>query len=81
LTLAQADLTAEDMAYLCDRNPRFHGLFWARTYIPTVDPVRLLTDPVDEVIVFSFGYMAEIRRQLDGYLQQGGRLVSLLEIL
>ena len=44
-----------------------------------VDP--LLDEHVDETIVFSFGYLNEIRTQLAAYEQGGGRFVSLLDLL
>jgi hypothetical protein len=46
-----------------------------------VAPDQLLTDPSDEAIVFSFGYMDEIRRHLAQYEARGGRLISLLELI
>jgi hypothetical protein len=81
MTLAMADFCRDDIAYLCDRNPSFHGLYTPRTHIPIVSPEQLLADPVDEVIIFSFGYLDEIKQQLAGYVKHVGRLVSLLDLL
>jgi len=81
MTLAMAGLTDRDIVFLCDCNTCFHGLYTPATHIPVVPPERLLEDPVDEVIVFSYGYLAEIREQLHLYAQRGGRFVSMLDLL
>jgi SAM-dependent methyltransferase len=80
MTLA-AMARPQDFAYVCDKNPGFHGLYTAGTHIPIHSPDRLLTDPVDEVIVFSFGYFNEIAEELKEFTDRGGRLTSLLDIL
>jgi hypothetical protein len=81
MTLAQAGLTASDIAYLCDQNAGFHGLYTPATHIPVVPPQRLRDDPVDEVIVFSYGYLSEIRAALADVEARGTRFVSMLELL
>jgi SAM-dependent methyltransferase len=80
-TLAMADLHASDIEYVCDQNPGFQGRFTPRSHVPVVAPERLLSDPADETIVFSFGYLEEIRQQLRAYEERGGRFVSLLDLL
>ncbi len=81
MALAMADLHDGDIAYLCDQNESFHNLLTPRSHIRVAAPDRLLTDPTDEAIVFSFGYMNEIRQQLKPYETGGGRLTSLLALL
>jgi SAM-dependent methyltransferase len=81
MALAMADLHDKDIAYVCDQNTSFHDLLTPRSHIPVVAPEQLLTDPSDEAIVFSFGYMDEIRRNLAQYEARGGRLISLLELI
>ncbi|MBK9128243.1 MAG: methyltransferase domain-containing protein [Phycisphaerales bacterium] len=81
MTLAQAGLTAADIAYLCDQNPCFHGLLTPATHVPVAPPQRLRDDPVDEVIVFSYGYLAEIRAALADVAARGTRFVSMLDLL
>jgi hypothetical protein len=76
-----AGLTADDIAYVCDQNASFHGLYMPLSHVLVVGPERLLSDGVDEVIVFSFGYFAEIQQQLAEFRRRGGKLVSLLDIL
>lgn len=42
---------------------------------------RVFSNPVDEVIVFSFGYMDEIRKALEPFVKKGGQITSLLDLL
>lgn len=81
MTLAMAELGPEDVAYLCDRNPHAHGLLAPKSHVPICAPTRLAEDPIDELIVFSYGYMKEIREQLATDLPQLPRLVSVLDLL
>jgi len=80
LTLVMAGFTPKDIEFVCDRNVSLHGLLTPGSRIPVVPPEHLLADPVEEVIVFSFGYMEEIKRALGEYLRRGGRLVSFLDL-
>ena len=81
MTLAMSGIGNEDMAYLCDMNSSIHGYYTPKSHLLLVSPQHLLEDWVDEVIVFSFGYMQEIATQLSEYTAQGGKLISLLELL
>ena len=81
MTLAMSGVGNEEMAYLCDMNSSIHGYYTPKSHLTLVGPQHLLEDWVDEVIVFSFGYMQEIATQLSEYTAQGGKLISLLELL
>ena len=81
MTLAMAGLDAASIVYLCDANPAIHGLYTPATHVPVVSPERLLEDSVDEVIVFSYGYLAEIRDQWRAFEARGGQFTSLLDVL
>lgn len=81
MTMAMAGLTSDDLEFVCDQNASFHGLRAPCSHVPVVSAEHLLDHPVDEVIVFSFGYMEEIREQLSHYLARGGTLTSLLDVL
>ena len=81
MMMAMADLTSTDIDYVCDSNPSVHGLISPRSHVPVVSPTRLLDDPVDEVIVFPFGYFDEIRTQNSQFEERGGRFVSLLDLM
>lgn len=86
MTLALAGLTACDIAYLCDANPALHDRYTPATHVPVVPPQHLIDDPVDEVIVFSYGYLDEIRAQWNSVApasrpEDGCRFTSLLDVL
>lgn len=81
MTLAMAALSSEEIAYVCDRNTNAHGLYTPYSHIPIVPPAHLKDDPVDEIIVFSFGYFDEIKEQIAGYIGPDCKLTSLLEVL
>ena len=81
LTIAQAGLSAHDIAYVCDGNPAAHGMLMPVSRVPVVAPETLTTDPVDEVIVFSYGYFDEIRASQRDVEARGTRFTSLLDLL
>ncbi len=81
MTLAMAGFSERDIAFLCDQNSGFHGRYTPATHIRVVPPERLMDEAVDEVIVFSYGYQAEIRERWKAYEARGGRFVSLLDVL
>lgn len=80
MTLA-ATATAEDYLYVCDQNQSFHGFLTPGAHIPVVPPEQVFADPPDELIVFSFGYLAEIRARYADFERSGGRITSLLDLL
>lgn len=80
MTLA-AMRSAGKLKYLCDGNPAFHGRQTPKTHIPIVSPEKLADDPVDVLLVFSFGYIDEIRAKVANFPHAPARIVSLLEIL
>jgi len=81
MTLAGMAAEPADFAYICDKNPGFHGYYTPGSHIPIHGPEHLLADPVDEVVVFSFGYFQEIHDELKDFRAHGGRLISLLDLL
>ncbi len=80
-TLSLSGLHGDDVAYVCDRNQELHGLVTPGSHVPVVSPGHLVTDPVDELVVCSFGYLDEIRAQNPEFVARGGRIVSLLDLL
>jgi SAM-dependent methyltransferase len=70
-----------DFAYVCDQNPSFHGYCTPGAHVPVVPPEHVLTDPVDELVVFSFGYFREVYDNMAEFRRRGGKLVSLLDLL
>jgi SAM-dependent methyltransferase len=80
MTLA-ASATDQDFLFVCDQNQAFHGMLTPGAHIPVAPPARINRAEVDEVIVFSFGYIDEIREQYANFLAQGGRITSLKDLL
>ena len=80
MTLAYTGLDADDVAYLVDRNPHAHGHLAPGSHVPVVVPEHLAANPVDHLVVFSYGYMDEIREQAH-QLGSDAQLVSVLDLL
>jgi SAM-dependent methyltransferase len=80
MTLSMTDVSNDEIAYLSDQNNEIHGYYTPKSHIPIVSPDYVLKNWVDELIVFSFGYMDEIANSLASYTAQGGQLTSLLEL-
>jgi len=80
MTLA-ALRSASKFKYLCDKNTAFHGRLAPKSRVPIVAPEHLSQNPVDVLLVFSFGYIDEIREQVAHLPNAPARIVSLLEIL
>lgn len=73
--------SASRIAYVCDANAGLHGLLAPRSGVPIVSINRLSEEPVDTLIVFSYGYMTEIREAVEQLPGAPQRIVSMLEIL
>jgi len=80
-TLALANLGADEIAFVSDANTSLHGLFLPRSHVPVRPPTAILEEPVDEVILFAYGYIDEIRTTLKPFTERGGQLTSLLDLL
>jgi SAM-dependent methyltransferase len=72
---------ASRLSYLVDKKPKRQGLVVPKTGIPLVDVEALRSDPVDEILVFSFGYMQEIQAEVGAMGYAPARFHSLLDIL
>jgi hypothetical protein len=81
MTLAMGGVGRDEIRYLCDQNSRFHGLLTPVTHIPVVPPEQVDMEPADELVVFSYAYLGEIRHRLAGFADRGGRFTSILDLL
>lgn len=81
ITLAMAGVSSSEMLYLCDQNSAFHGFFTPVTHIPIVKPDHVYLEPVSELVVFSYAYLDEIRKDLRQFIENGGILTSILELI
>lgn len=80
MTLA-AMSNASKLRYLVDKKPKRPGLVVPKSGIPLVSLDALKSDPVDEILVFSFGYMDEIQTELGALGYKPAQFHSLLDIL
>jgi hypothetical protein len=80
MTLA-AMSNASTLSYLVDKKPKRQGLVVPKTGIPLVDIDALRLDPVDEILVFSFGYMQEIQAEVGALGYIPSQFHSLLDVL
>ena len=80
-SLAMARLSAEHLEFVVDGNPNLRGCFTPVTGFRIEDPEAVSREAVDEVIVFNYGYIEEIRRTLSGFIADGGKVVSVIDLL
>jgi hypothetical protein len=80
MTLAAMN-NANKLRYLVDKKPKHTGLLVPKSGIPLVNIDHLRSDPVDEILVFSFGYMMEIQDEIGVLGYQPSQFHSLLDIL
>ena len=80
MTLAAMN-SASKFEYICDQNPSFHGKLTPKTHIPIVSPLELVSNPVDVLLVFSFGYIKEIREKVSTFPNAPREIISLLEVI
>ncbi len=73
--------SANKLSYVCDNNPSFHGFLTPKSDVVIRPPKYLEEDPVDVLIVFSFGYLQEIKEALSSFKNAPKDIVSMLEIL
>ena len=80
-TLAMANLTDEHLEFVIDANTSLHGCYTPVTGIPIVSPDIVSRDSVDEIIVFNYAYMREIKETLSVFIAEGGRVLSVVDLL
>jgi len=80
-TLAMAGLTNEYLEFVIDKNPSLNGGFTPVTNLPIVQPDSARIKSVDEIIVFNYAYIKEIRQDLSEFIDCGGKVVSVLDLL
>jgi ubiquinone/menaquinone biosynthesis C-methylase UbiE len=80
MTLAAAK-NASKLSYLVDKKPKRDGLMVPKSGIPLVGMDALRDSPVDEIIVFSFGYMREIMEEVCALGYSPAQFHSLVDVL
>lgn len=69
------------ISFICDNNTMMEGLYTPKTHIKIVNPSYLKENPVDILIVFSFGYIEEIKQQIKTITDKDIKVINLLDIL
>jgi hypothetical protein len=80
MTLAAIENAAK-VRYLVDKKPKRPGLVAPKSGLPLLGLNALAADPVDEILVFSFGYMQEIQTEVGLLGYQPHQFHSLLDVL
>jgi SAM-dependent methyltransferase len=80
MTLA-AMANASKLHYLVDKKPKRPGLLVPKSGVRLVGLDALKTDPVDEILVFSFGYMKEIQAEVGAFGYKPHQFHSVLDVL
>ena len=70
----------DKIQYLIDKNPKGTGIYAPKSGVPVFGLDKLKESPVDEVIVFSFGYMKEVAEDLKVLGYSRDRLHSMIDI-
>ncbi len=72
---------AGKIQYLVDKKPKGRGLVVPKSGVPLVGFDALKTEPVDAILVFSFGYLPEIRAEVGALGYAPEQFHSLLDVL
>ena len=80
-TLAMAQLTHEHLEFVVDGNRNLHSCYTPVTQFRITGPDAVTRVAVDEVIVFNYAYIEEIRSTLSDFIAQGGIVHSVIDLL
>jgi SAM-dependent methyltransferase len=69
-------VTPADISFVADRNPHKQSKFLPGTHIPVVSPEALVRSRPDYVLILPWNLQEEIRQQLGGIKEWGGRFVT-----
>ncbi|MBW7473385.1 methyltransferase domain-containing protein [Paenibacillus oenotherae] len=73
--------SARLLAYACDANKGLHGRAAPKSFVPIAGIERLEEQPVDTLLVFSYGYMEEIVADVRSRRNAPATIISMLEVL
>jgi novobiocin biosynthesis protein NovU/D-mycarose 3-C-methyltransferase len=79
--LAMAGLGPADFECVFDQNTALHGCVTPGTHIPIKGPEEALLLDIDEIVVFNYAYLDEIKAGLSQFIGQGGTVVPVTEIM
>ncbi|BBI36131.1 class I SAM-dependent methyltransferase [Cohnella abietis] len=73
--------SAHKLSYVCDNNTSFHGFLTPKSNVIVKPPKYLEENPVDILLVFSFGYLQEIKEAVSAFNNAPKEVISMLEVL
>ena len=68
-------LGADDLEFVCDRNPLKQGRFMPGAHVPIVAPTKLLDSGIDYCLLLAWNVADEIRRDHVDFSRRGGRFI------
>jgi hypothetical protein len=76
-----AKLNESYLDFVVDKNTSLHGCFTPASHLQIVSPSYVTRDRVDELIVFNYAYIEEIRDAHRQFVEDGGTIKSVLEVM
>ena len=80
MTLANMK-TSSKLDFLIDKNPKSKEIYTPSSNIPVVGLKHLEKNSIDEIIVFSYGYINEIKNELNTYGYQSNQIKSFIDLM
>jgi hypothetical protein len=80
MTLAAME-SASKLSYVCDSNINFQDKYTPKSSVLIKSPEYLQVEPVDVLLVFSFGYINEICENVTQMTNTPKQIISMLEVL
>ena len=72
---------AHRLQYLVDKHPKAPGLLAPRSGVAVTGIENLAKSPVNEILVFSFGYMQEIIAEVAPLGYKPHQFISMIDVL
>ena len=73
--------TSSKLDFLIDKNPKSKEIYTPSSNIPVVGLKHLEENSIDEIIVFSYGYITEIKNELNTYGYQSNQIKSFIDLM
>jgi SAM-dependent methyltransferase len=80
-TMAMAGLDKSYLEFVVDKNPKLHGCFTPVTHLKIMPPDVITRNRIDEIVVFNYAYLDEIKNAHQEFIAEGGVIKSVLEIM
>ena len=80
MTLANMKNSSQ-LDFLIEKNPKSKKIYTPSSNLPVVSLDYLNENPIDEILVFSYGYMDEIKEELKTYGYQKNQIISFIDVM